>query len=135
MYFLHDPEPADPAPRSKKAIQIPPVTFSGYAWGPQNSGFWNPPSSVRLTEGYVSAGSVGASNNLIQVIRIEPPLQETTLAIAVLPTLSTKVRFDFSLYSSTIDPPIINPFEPVVVRMWASSGHQNVVVQLIGEEP
>jgi hypothetical protein len=55
----------------------------------------------------------------------------------VLGATERKKYFDFSIEPSidTLAAPILTPFEPVFVRMWTSSSHYNITVQMIGEEP
>jgi hypothetical protein len=135
MHFTRDEDPTTPSQRKRSPAIIPPVTFSGYTWGPQNSGLWYPPFTIMLQEASISASAAGQTGALLQIIRLEPGRQETTLHLVNLPatTLQRQIIFTSTSRQGRLSPPIVSPHEPVFVRLWTSSMHQNIVIQMTGE--
>lgn len=134
MYFTNDEEPVRPGARNRKRATIPPFSL----FGPldiSDSGVWTPPQSILVTGCIVRAGKLPPTDDVfasIQIIRLEAFNQETILAAGELAPKSYQTTFRTKI-EGPHNLPIISPIAPVFVRSLRASGHENVVVQLIGE--
>jgi hypothetical protein len=134
MYFTRDESPARPRSRRREYATIPPFSL----YGPldvSDSGLWYPARSLLLTGGTITASNLPPTDEfwgLLQVIRLDDPRQETSLAVKSLSPRKYQTTFTFMSERSN-NPPIISPFEPVFIRSLVASGHENVVIQLVGE--
>lgn len=137
MYFTRDETPARPRARRHSPAAIPPFSLPG-PLDISDSGLWYPPRSVLLTGCTVTASALPPTNDIFasfQIIRLEStehPRQETILAAREMSPRAYQTNLTFQSESSN-NAPIISPFEPVFIRSLRASGHENIVVQLIGE--
>lgn len=139
---INDEVPAQAFARKRTPAAIPPVTFPD-ALDISKSGIWPPPRTILLTGVTVTARLRGQANAELIIWRLESPEQPTALAEVLLEANSVRTIMSdaahelnasvpaFSLNGE--DPPIIGPFEPVFISSETASGHQGVVIQLIGE--
>lgn len=106
-------------------------TFDGEP-EPGNSPPWSATSNVLLTAGYVNASTTGDEDLVLSIMSRAylAPEPRVLLEEIILPANKYKTVFSFD---NTIDPKLATPYDDLFVTVWTASGHEQVVVKLIGE--
>lgn len=151
MFFMKgDPEPATDGSvaRRRDPAVIPPFTFSG-PLDRADSGIWYPPRAIILLDASIVSSWPGTAAAVLNLYRLEYGNQRSFLGSASLGAYNAtppvpsdqqaeaknrQFRGRFSIQTEqSISPPTISPFEGLFVQSTVASGHENVVVQVIGE--
>ena len=128
-----DTSPVSSIRRVRDSAVIPPYTFSG-SLTVGSSPWWSPQSRYELTQAYVSARVAGNQRAGFAVMRVEGGLNHWTVDArnhTVLGSIiieGSHVKRVFSLAGG-----IVTPYDSVYILSFAASGHQDVVIQILGE--
>ena len=128
VFSTEDTIPTSSKARIAEAAAIPPYTFTGLL-DVGLSPVWSPHTSYDLTVGYIQARTVGTTTAGIAVLKLEgantafPPV---VLGSVILQASQTKQIF-------SLEGGIITPYDSVYLASFGASGHEDVVVQVLGE--
>lgn len=123
-------KPYNSAARQSSDAAIPPFSWDGE---PEigNTGFWYPPREIMLRAGYVTSSAAGTADGVFSVLKREfMNPQPVELVSFTFPASKYK---DVFYFSNGLDPKLISPYDGLFMTVWTESGHEDVVVQLIGD--
>lgn len=123
-------KPYNSSARQPKDAKIPEFSWDGVpAIG--NTGFWYPTKELMFRAGYVTSATTGTADGVYSVLKREfmnpNPVE---LLSFTLPADKYKNVFYFN---NELDPKILSPYESIFITVWTNSGHEDVVVQLVGD--
>jgi hypothetical protein len=140
MHFVLDGTPANSMARNRPFAIIPPFSHPG-PLPATDTGLWSPPKPVQLLSVSARSTTTGTANARLYIVRMEPSGQQTVLGLFFLLRDRTVAGFHFPIQNNDKPIPmatslkraIITPYEPVLIRSEIASGHNDLVVQLVGE--
>jgi hypothetical protein len=154
MFFVNDDSaPESGYARRRESAIIPPFSFSG-PLETSESGIWSPPRTIILAAATITAQWPGPLGAIFHMFRIEFGGQRTRIGTGILSpynetpfggsqeaklrSITSQTRNNFTIVGAGesldgADPPTVTPFEGICISSLVDSGHESVVIQLIGE--
>lgn len=128
-----DTNPVSSLKRVAEAAVIPPYTFSGRL-RTGTSPWWSPHSNYDLTQGYVQARTAGTSQAGFAIMKVAggsnyfntDVANHVVVGAIVMGPSTLKKRFDLR--------EIVGPYDSIYIASFAASGHEDVVIQILGEK-
>ena len=128
-YTVEDSEPVTSAERAKTPSVVPPFSFIGQATTGL-SGYWSPPHSLMLWNGYVTSAEFGSSEGG-WVIMKEEPFNPTSVLLGAVNLAADRKKAVFEFDNKYL-PKLVHPADRLFVACLADSGHESITVQMFG---
>lgn len=134
MKFINtgDANPVSSVRRVRPAAVIPPYTFVG-SITTGVSPWWSPHSNYELTQGYVQARTAGTAQAGFAIMKVAGGSNFFNTDVANHVVVGSVILQPTVLKTTFSMSDLVGPYDSIYIASFAASGHQDIVIQVLGE--